>query len=84
MRAADCHHRTVSDEPNKRLEDDQVGQAADPAQADGRDTGGTAEPTLAAAVERRRNDPELKAHLQRVRDEDAELLDPMERRLFGV
>ena len=64
----------MSDQRGRRLGDEPVPQAGAPVQADARGSRETAEPDVAAAVDRRMEDPELSALLQHIRSEDEELL----------
>ena len=57
-----------------RLDDESAADAEALARAEGRSLNETVKLALSEAVERRRRDPEFKARIQRIIDEDRELL----------
>jgi predicted transcriptional regulator len=58
-----------------RLDDELAADTEALARAEGTSLNETVKQALIAAVERRRNDPEFKARLRRIIDEDRELLE---------
>jgi hypothetical protein len=65
----------MTQKPTGRPEKDRHSRGAGLTHADRPRAGGQAEQTLAAAVERRRDDSAFKARIGRIRSEDAELLE---------
>jgi predicted transcriptional regulator len=62
-----------------RLDDELAADTEALARAEGTSLNETVKQALIAAVERRRNDPEFKARLRRIIDEDRELLERLAR-----
>jgi predicted transcriptional regulator len=69
------YHDTMAKNLTVRLDDGLAADAAALARAEGRSLNETVKQALMEAVERRRRDPEFKARLRRIIQEDRELLE---------
>jgi hypothetical protein len=73
------YHATVPKNFTVRLPDDEAADAEALARAEGLSLNETVRRALAEAVERRRDDPEFKARVRRIIEEDRELLERLAR-----
>ncbi len=69
------YHGCMAKNLTVRLDDELAADTEALARAEGTSLNETVKQALIAAVERRRNDPEFKARLRRIIDEDRELLE---------
>lgn len=70
-----CYHEGVVKNLTVRLDDELAGDTEALARANGTSLNETVKVALREAVERRRADPEFKARLRRIVEEDRELLE---------
>lgn len=70
-----CYHDTMAKNLTVRLDDELASDTEALARAEGRSLNETVKHALAEAVQRRRNDPEFKARVLRIIEEDRELLE---------
>lgn len=72
---ASCYHDVMAKNLTVRLDDQLAADTEALARADGQSLNATVKQALKEAVERRRRDPEFKARLRRIIEEDRELLE---------
>lgn len=70
-----CYHATMAKNLTVRLDDELASDTEALARAEGRSLNETVKHALAEAVQRRRDDPEFKARVLRIIEEDRELLE---------
>jgi len=70
-----CYHGDMAKNMTVRLDDDLAADTEAIARAEGQSLNETVKTALREAVERRRQDPKFKARVQRIMDEDRELLE---------
>lgn len=70
-----CYHDPMPKNLTVRLDDDLAADAEALARAEGQSLNETVKVALREAVERRRKDPQFKARLRRIIEEDRELLE---------
>ena len=70
-----CYHGGMAKNLTVRLDDELAADAEALARAEGKSLNETVKLALTEAVERRRRDPKFKARVQRIIDEDRELLE---------
>ena len=70
-----CYHDTMAKNLTLRLDDELAADTEALARAEGKSLNETVKQALIEAVERRRSDPAFKARLQRIIEEDRELLE---------
>ena len=70
-----CYHDGMAKNLTVRLDDDLAADTEALARAEGQSLNETVKTALREAVERRRADPEFKARILRIIDEDRELLE---------
>ena len=74
-----CYHATMAKNLTVRLDDELASDTEALARAEGRSLNETVKHALAEAVQRRREDPEFKARVRRIIEEDRELLERLAR-----
>jgi hypothetical protein len=74
-----CYHDTMSKNLTLRLDEELAADTEALARAEGKSLNETVKQALKEAVERRRSDPEFKARLRRIIEEDRELLERLAR-----
>jgi hypothetical protein len=70
-----CYHATMAKNLTVRLDDELASDTEALARAEGKSLNETVKHALAEAVQRRRDDPEFKARIRRIIEEDRELLE---------
>lgn len=70
-----CYHGVTAKNMTVRLDDDLAADTEAMARAEGQSLNETVRTALREAVERRRRDPEFNSRIQRIIDEDRELLE---------
>lgn len=70
-----CYHATMAKNLTVRLDDELASDTEALARAEGKSLNETVKRALAEAVQRRREDPEFKARVRRIIEEDRELLE---------
>jgi hypothetical protein len=70
-----CYHATMAKNLTVRLDDELASDTEALARTEGRSLNETVKHALAEAVQRRRDDPEFKARVLRIIQEDRELLE---------
>lgn len=70
-----CYHATMAKNMTVRLDEELAADTEALARAEGKSLNETVKAALREAVERRRKDPEFKARLRRIIEEDRELLE---------
>lgn len=70
-----CYYDSMPKNLTVRLDDDLAADTAALARAEDQSLNETVKEALREAIERRRNDPEFRARIQRIIEEDRELLE---------
>lgn len=77
--ATSCYHNVMAKNLTVRLDDELASDTEALARAEGRSLNETVKHALVEAVQRRREDPEFRARVRRIIQEDRELLERLAR-----